>query len=204
MNLRGSTFDKIDKRITHWMARQGITLLRISIGIIFLWFGALKYFEGLSPAQTLAIDTIDTLTFGWFSQQLIIYGLATWEVLIGIGLLFNIFLRETLLLLYLQMIGTFAPVFLFPEEVFTSFPFGLTLEGQYIIKNIVIIHNHGRTKITPSCCTNCNWYQKWYFPIRIRIFQRVVVAIGVAVVVLRVYRHASVQGCGVLDVVVGG
>ncbi len=139
MNLRGSTFDKIDKRVTHWMAKQGIKLLRISIGIVFLWFGALKYFEGMSPAQTIAIDTIDTLTFGIFAEQTILYGLATWEVLIGIGLLFNIFLRETLLLLYLQMIGTFTPIFIFPDQVFTQFPYGLTFEGQYIIKNLVVV-----------------------------------------------------------------
>jgi hypothetical protein len=66
-------------------------------------------------------------------------GLAIWETLIGIGLLFNIFLRETLLLLYLQMAGTFLPVFLFPAEVFFKIPYAPTLEGQYIIKNLVII-----------------------------------------------------------------
>jgi uncharacterized membrane protein YkgB len=139
MNIRGKTFDKIDKRITYWMAEQGIKLLRISIGIIFTWFGVLKFFEGLSPAQGLAIETIDIMTFGILPQKVIIFGLAIWEVAIGIGLLFNIFLRETLLLLYLQMIGTFAPIFLFPDLVFTKFPYALTLEGQYIIKNLVVV-----------------------------------------------------------------
>ena len=139
MNIRGKTFDKVDKRVTYWMAGQGIKLLRISIGIIFTWFGALKFFEGLSPAQGLAIETIDLMTFGILPQKVIIFGLAIWEVAIGIGLLFNIFLRETLLLLYLQMIGTFAPIFLFPDLVFTQFPYALTLEGQYIIKNLVVV-----------------------------------------------------------------
>jgi len=139
MNIRGKTFDRIDKRITYWMAEQGIKLLRISIGVIFAWFGALKFFEGLSPAQDLAIETINLMTFGLLPQKVIIFGLAIWEVAIGIGLLFNIFLRETLLLLYLQMIGTFAPIFLFPDLVFTKFPYALTLEGQYIIKNLVVV-----------------------------------------------------------------
>ncbi|MCF8233640.1 MAG: DoxX family protein [Bacteroidales bacterium] len=139
MNLRGKTFHKIDVRITKWMASTGLTLLRWSIGIIFLWFGVLKFFEGLSPAQDLAIRTIGTLTFGLVPENIIIYGLATWEVLIGVGLLFNIFIRETLLLLYLQMIGTFLPVFFFPSEVFKIFPYSLTLEGQYIFKNLVVI-----------------------------------------------------------------
>lgn len=130
---------KFDLAITQWMAKRGLLLLRISIGIIFLWFGGLKYFEGLSPAEDIAIQTIRTITFGFVSDQFILYGLATWEVLIGIGLLFRVFLRQTLLLLYLQMIGTFMPVFLFPQEVFHIFPYSLTMEGQYIIKNVVVL-----------------------------------------------------------------
>lgn len=139
MNLRGQTFEKVDKKVTQWMKNNGLTLLRLSIGIIFFWFGFLKYFEGLSPAEGIATKTIDTMTFGIFSEKVILYGLATWEVLIGIGLIFKIFLRETLLLLYLQMIGTFMPVFLFPDEVFAVFPYALTIEGQYIIKNLVVM-----------------------------------------------------------------
>lgn len=139
MNLRGQTFEKVDKMVIRWMIANGLNILRLSIGIIFFWFGFLKYFEGLSPAEDIATKTIDTITFGIFSEKVILYGLATWEVLIGIGLIFKIFLRETLLLLYLQMIGTFMPVFLFPDEVFKVFPYALTIEGQYIIKNLVIM-----------------------------------------------------------------
>ncbi|MFW5774042.1 MAG: hypothetical protein ACOCWD_05095 [Tangfeifania sp.] len=139
MNLRGQTFEKIDRKIIRWMMLNGLNLLRLSIGIIFFWFGFLKYFEGLSPAENIATKTIDIMTFGLFSEKVILYGLATWEVLIGIGLIFKIFLRETLLLLYLQMIGTFMPVFLFPDEVFNVFPYSLTIEGQYIIKNLVVM-----------------------------------------------------------------
>ncbi len=139
MLLRGEKFNTIDKKITGWMAKNGLFLLRISIGLVFFWFGILKFFEGLSPAESIAIRTIDKLTFNLLSQKVIIYGLALWEVLIGIGLIFNIFLRETLLLLFLQMLGTFTPLFLFPSEIFRVFPIALTLEGQYIVKNIVLI-----------------------------------------------------------------
>jgi uncharacterized membrane protein YkgB len=139
MNLRSKTFQKTDEAITAWMSRNGMLLLRLSIGIVFFWFGFLKFFEGLSPAEGIAIKTIDTLTFHLFSEKTIIYGLAVWEVLIGIGLLLNIFMRVTLLLLFLQMIGTFTPLFLFPSEVFQVFPISFTLEGQYIVKNIIII-----------------------------------------------------------------
>jgi uncharacterized membrane protein YkgB len=139
MILRGEKFDQIDRGLTKWMAEHGLTLLRISIGVIFTWFGVLKFFSGLSPAESLAITTIDILSLGLIPENAIIYGLATWETLIGIGLLFNIFMRETLLLLYLQMLGTFTPVFLLPNEVFERFPYALTIEGQYIFKNLVVI-----------------------------------------------------------------
>jgi len=137
--FRGNTFHKTDRAITRWMSEYGLVLLRLSIGIIFLWFGVLKFFNGASPAETLAVNTIDTLTFGLLSPGFIIIALAILETAIGLGLMFKLFLRETLLLLYLQMLGTFTPVFLFPGEVFVEFPFVLTLEGQYIIKNLVVV-----------------------------------------------------------------
>ena len=139
MNTEKNTIRKIDHKLTRWMARNGILFLRISIGVVFVWFGAMKFFDGVSPAQGLAIKTIDTLTFGILSDKFILTGLAILEVLIGLGLLLNRFLRETLLLLYLQMLGTFTPIILFTSEVFTSFPFVLSLEGQYIVKNIIIV-----------------------------------------------------------------
>lgn len=137
--FRGKWFAKIDPVITKWMSRNGFLLVRISIGIIFFWFGFLKFFPGLSPAQELAIRTISILSFELIPDVVIINGLAFWEVLIGIGLISGKFMRETLLLLFLQMAGTFAPVFLFPDEVFTHFPYAPTLEGQYIIKNLVLL-----------------------------------------------------------------
>jgi uncharacterized membrane protein YphA (DoxX/SURF4 family) len=132
-------FELVDRRITAWMSKYGLLLLRLSIGIVFFWFGILKFFPGLSPAQDLAFRTIDLLSFGLIPGSLSIHILATWEVVIGIGLLTGIYMRITLFLLFLQMIGTMSPVFLFPAEVFTKIAYAPTLEGQYIIKNLVII-----------------------------------------------------------------
>jgi uncharacterized membrane protein YkgB len=137
--MKNKSLNRIDLAITGWMSANGILLLRLSIGIIFLWFGLLKFFKGMSPAETLAIKTIDKLTLHMLNEKLIITGLAAWETIIGIGLIFKIYLRATLLLLFLQMLGTFTPLLLFPSDVFTHFPFALTIEGQYIFKNIVII-----------------------------------------------------------------
>lgn len=131
-------FDRIDLRITRWMARYSLDVLRFALGVIFIWFGALKYFPGLSPAEELVRNTIY-----FFDPDLVIPILATWEVLIGIGFLSGFFTsklqRVTILLLFMQMIGAGLPLIMLPEVVWTNFPFVLTLEGQYIIKNLVII-----------------------------------------------------------------
>jgi uncharacterized membrane protein YphA (DoxX/SURF4 family) len=132
-------FDRYDARITAWMARHGLMLLRVSVGLVFLWFGFLKFFPGLSPAQELATRTIDVMTGGILSPGTSIVLLAAWETAVGVGLLFGLFMRVTLLLLFLQMLGTLTPLFFFPAEVFTRVPYAPTLEGQYIIKNMVLI-----------------------------------------------------------------
>src|SRR5436190_17904341 len=93
-------FNALDSAITHWMARYGVRLLRISLGVIFLWFGFLKFFPGLSPATDLATRTIERLTFGAVPASVSIPLLASWETLIGLGLLFGIAMRATLLLLF--------------------------------------------------------------------------------------------------------
>ncbi len=129
----------LDRRITHWMARHGIKLLRLSVGVVFLWFGALKFFPGLSPADDLALATIDELTFGVLNGDTARLLLALLETAIGLGLITGRFLRLTLLALFGQMLGTITPMFLFPELTFERFPFVLTLEGQYIVKNMVLV-----------------------------------------------------------------
>jgi len=133
------SFQRTDIALTGWMARHGVTLLRVSLGVVFLWFGFLKFFPDLSPAQSLAGDTIEKLTFGVVPADTAVVILAVWETLIGLGLLLGVFLRATLLLLWLQMLGTVTPLFLFPDACFTHVPYAPTLEGQYIIKNIVLI-----------------------------------------------------------------
>lgn len=128
------TYERTDEAITSWMARYGLFIMRVGLGVIFLWFGALKFFPGLSPAEDLVRNTVY-----FVNPDLFIPVLAAWEVLIGIGLIAGKFMRITLLLLFLQMPGTALPILVLPDVVWTSFPFGLTLEGQYIIKNLVLV-----------------------------------------------------------------
>lgn len=137
--MEGERFRELDIRLTTWMARNGIFILRISIGIIFTWFGILKFFPSLSPAESLAGKTIEILSFGLVESRAGVIILAVWETIIGLGFIVGKYLREIILLLFVQMMGTLAPVFLFPEDVFRKIPFILTLEGQYIVKNMVVI-----------------------------------------------------------------
>ena len=129
----------LDIRVTRWMARQGPVLLRLSLGIVFLWFGALKFLPGGSPAESLATRTVSALSGGGVPASVSLPVLAGWECLIGLGLLTGKFLRVTLALLFVQMLGTLTPLVLFPHEVFIRIPFMPSLEGQYIIKNLVLI-----------------------------------------------------------------
>lgn len=133
-----STYHSIDRRLTRWMAEHGLTLLRISIGLVFFWFGILKFWPDLSPADALAAATIDKLFFGLVPETMARISLAVLETAIGIGLITGRFLRVTLLLLVGQMFGTVTPLFLFPDVTWSDVLVP-TLEGQYILKNVVIV-----------------------------------------------------------------
>lgn len=126
-------FEKVDPAIAGWMEKHGIRLLRLSLGVIFVWYGGLKT-VGMSPAHQLVANTVYWVDPAWFVPLL-----GWWEVAIGVGLLFRPLVRVAIALLFLQMPGTMLPLVLLPEVCFTSIPFGLTLEGQYIIKNLVLI-----------------------------------------------------------------
>ena len=132
-------FTAVDIRITGWLARHGITVLRIGLGAVFLWFGVLKFMPGVSAAEDLAGRTIEILTFGLIDPSASRIMLACWESVIGLGLITGYQLRATLLLLVMQMLGTLTPLVLFPAETFTHLPYAPTLEGQYILKNVVLI-----------------------------------------------------------------
>lgn len=134
VSLTEHYFQLADVRITRWMAANGVRLLRIALGIIFLWFGALKLVPGLSPAEDLVRSVVPTIL-----EDVFVPVLGIWEILIGIGFLSGCALRATILLLFLQMPGTLLPVLVLPERIFSAFPFGLTLEGQYIVKNLVLV-----------------------------------------------------------------
>ncbi|MFC4096292.1 doxx family protein [Euzebyella saccharophila] len=113
--------------------------LQIAIGLVYLWFGGLKFFSKHSPAEDLAIDTINQLTHFLIPMEISIYLLAIWETGVGLCLLFNLFKKNTIRITAVHMILTFSPLIFFPQLIFEENVFSLTLLGQYIIKNIIIL-----------------------------------------------------------------
>ena len=128
---------KWDKKIIYKMRQASIPAIRFSFGIIFIWFGVLKPF-GLSAAEGFLISTVKWLPFGSPENWLVIIG--WWEVIIGVFFLFKKTTRIAIALLFAQMVGTFMPLVFLPEVTFQSKNILLpTMEGQYIIKNLMII-----------------------------------------------------------------
>lgn len=130
--------DAVDRRIAGFMRRWGILALRVSLAVIFVWFGILKPL-GLSPAGPLVRATVGWMPLlsphGWLAV------IGWWEVAIGITFLFQRTVRIAIALLALQMAGTFLPLVLLPHVTFQAghIPYAPTIEGQYIIKNLLII-----------------------------------------------------------------
>lgn len=126
-------FEAIDAQVTQWMSRYGLPALRYSLAIIFIWFGLLKVI-GYSPATELVIRTVY-----WFDPSWFVPFLGVWEMIIGACFLYRPLVRLGIALLAPQMLGTLLPLILLPSIVFQGNPFLPTLEGQYIIKNLLII-----------------------------------------------------------------
>lgn len=126
-------YDLAEMRISAWMEQHGYTLLRVAMGVVFIWFGALKPL-GMSPAEELVAQTT-----GWIPIPHFFHVLGAWEIAIGVCFLSRRLVRWALILLFMHMPGTMLPLLILPEASYVHFPFALTLEGQYIIKNLVLI-----------------------------------------------------------------
>lgn len=123
---------EIEKKISNYLQFRSIDLLRYAMAVIFLWYGLLKVFEE-SPVNELVMHALGT------ENHLFVVLIGVWEAAIGVCLFSKKLLRLGLVLLFLHFPGTFLPLFVKPEACFTFIPFGLTLEGQYIFKNLILI-----------------------------------------------------------------
>jgi hypothetical protein len=123
-------------RIAATLTAHSIDWLRISLGLVILGFGALKYFPGASPAEDLVQRTTDVLTFGLVNGTAASVGTALLETFIGLSLLTGVGLRLGLVAMAGWLVGIMTPVVLFAGDMF---PGGLpTLEAQYVLKDIIL------------------------------------------------------------------
>lgn len=113
--------------------------LALSFGVIYVWFGLLKFFPNLSPAEDLASQTVDVITFHLIPTNVGYFLLALLEVVIGVGLIIGYKRTVFVKIAIAHMIFTFVPLFVFPELSFTTAPYGFTIVGQYIMKNVVFL-----------------------------------------------------------------
>ena len=127
------------RQLSTYINENKIRILSVCIGLVYIWFGALKLFPGLSPAEQLAVDTITVMTFGLIPAGVSLFLLAIWEVLVGLSFITGKFLRTVIWLMLLHMLCTFTPLLFFPDLSFNELPYGFSLIGQYIFKNVVLI-----------------------------------------------------------------
>lgn len=131
--LRINSLNFFYKNISKAMANNGVNLLRFSLAIVYIWFGALKIF-GMSPAEELVAVTIY-----WIPAKFFVPFLGYWEVAMGIGLLIKRLIPFTIMIILFHLAGTLLPFVIVPNLCFISFPFVPSLVGQYIIKNAVLV-----------------------------------------------------------------
>lgn len=134
-----SQFDRLDTSINRWLVAHSIALLRIGMGLVFVGFGVLKFFPGVSPIEELATRTTAVLTFGLLSGHSAMNFVAGLETIIGVCFLSGRFLRVGVWLMAAQMVGAMSPLVLFPGELFLSTTHAPTLVAQYIIKDIILV-----------------------------------------------------------------
>jgi uncharacterized membrane protein YkgB len=132
------TLDAVEMQAAQWLALHSVDLLRISLGLVFLGFGVLKFFPGVSPAEGLASETFAILTFGLVPHAAAMVLIAALETAIGVLLLSGRGLRLALGLLAVQMVGILSPIVLLPGEMFRNDPISPTLAGQYVLKDIIL------------------------------------------------------------------
>ena len=134
--MRNKLLCKIDNTIIFCIKKSFFPFARIALFVVFFWFGILKLID-VSPANPLVSNLLEkSLPFITFGQFIVILGI--WEMLIGICFLIPRFERMAMVLLVPHMITTFMPLILLPQIAWQGFLVP-TLEGQYIIKNLVII-----------------------------------------------------------------
>ena len=125
---------RVDRVVVPFLRRVAVPILRVSLGVVFVWFGTLKILQ-VSPVSELVARTVY-----WVDPDIVVPVLGAFEVTVGVLLLLGQALRLTLFLFLLQMLGTFLTFIVLPNVTFRhGNPFLLTVEGEFVVKNLVLI-----------------------------------------------------------------
>lgn len=126
-----------DASLIVWARKHSVTLLRVAIGLVYIWFGALKLSPGLSPAEPLIRGT-----YGFLPENLLglfVTFIGVFEIVIGLLFMYGRLPRITIGLMLMQMAGAMSPIILAPHLMWAQFPHAFTLEGQYVFKDIILV-----------------------------------------------------------------
>jgi len=132
-------FEQLEDRLHQLLVRHSIIMLRIAVGAVFLGFGVLKFFPGVSAAENLGETTTHLITFELVPGSTAIVAVAVLECFIGICLLLNRWMRLAVWLLVGEAIGVLSPLVLVPGRLFSGPHHAPTLEGQYVLKDVVLV-----------------------------------------------------------------
>jgi uncharacterized membrane protein YkgB len=125
--------------VHRWLVIHSISVLRVTMGLVFLGFGVLKFFPGVSPAEPLVEATITVMTDGLVPPTVGLVVTALLECAIGISLLLHRWVRLTVYLLVGELLGILSPIVLLPGRMFSGPHHAPSLEGQYVLKDIVLV-----------------------------------------------------------------
>jgi uncharacterized membrane protein YphA (DoxX/SURF4 family) len=129
----------VETAFHHWLVAHSIALLRISLGAVFLGFGFLKFFPGVSPAEDLVIATTSKLTLGLVPGSIALVAIAVLECIIGLWLLSGRALRGAIYLLAVELIGILSPAVLLAGRLFSGPHHAPTMQGQYVLKDVILV-----------------------------------------------------------------
>lgn len=124
---------RFDHALIEILRKHSPLVLRLSLGAVFVWFGTLKV-TGTSPVADLLEKTV-----WWLPSHVTVLALGVTEIVIGLGLIVRIAPRFILLLFTLQMVGTFLTFFVAPQVMFDGNPLKLTVLGEFVVKNLVLL-----------------------------------------------------------------
>ncbi len=136
----GLDLNRLNLLLSRWLARYSIPFLRVSLGLVFLGFGVLKFIPDLSPAEAIATETMDKLTLGVVPGSVGLVLVALLETAIGVCLVTGRYLRLGLALMAVAMVGILSPLALLTDELFRRQDlYAPTLVGQYVLKDVVLL-----------------------------------------------------------------